>query len=153
MICPFTQAAGPELDPPSAEPPLELVDPLDPLDPPELVDPLDPPELVEPLDPPLEEAPPELPEDPLLVSAPLEVPPELPPGPLEDAPLLPPPGEPGSCVEEDPQATLARGRAIRATSDRPIRCSIDMYLARNPLLGERADHMTHQYVRRRVGRG
>ncbi len=152
MICPFTQGAVPELDPPSAEPPLDP-----PLDPPELVEPLDPPldppELVEPLDPPLEEVLPELPEDPLLVSEPLELP-ELPPSPPEDDPLLPPaPGEPGSCVEEDPQATLARGKAIRATSDRPIRCSIEMYLTRNPLLGERADHMTHQFSRRWVGRG
>ncbi len=131
MTCPFTQGAVPELEPPSAEPPLELVEaPLDPPEPPEEL--VDPPELVEPLeaplDPPLEEVPLELPDPPLLLSDPLEAP----PSPLDDAPLLPPaPAGPGSCVDDDPQATLARGKAIRATSDRPIRCGIDVYLARD----------------------
>lgn len=103
--------------------------PLEPPELPELV--VDPPELVEPLEaplePPLEEVPLELPDPPLLLSDPLEAP----PSPPDDPPLLPPaPDGPGSCVD-DPQATLARGKAIIATSDRAIRCGIDVYLVRN----------------------
>jgi hypothetical protein len=156
VTCPFTQGAGPELLPPSGdtppdEPPLEP-----PLDPPEL-----PPELVEPpeLPPelPPEEPPLEPPDDPpLLLSGPLE----LPPKPLEDPPDPPddpPPLVLGLLVEpvsgpEDPQATAARERDIRADSDSPIRWGIEVTSREYPTWGAVAHDSGRGSERAEVGR-
>jgi len=138
VICPFTQGAGPELLPPSGEPPLEPPD-EPPLDPPEL--PPEEPPLEPPLEPPelLPEEPPlEPPDEPPLLSELPELPPELPPKPPDDPPLPPlalglfdgPVSGP-----EDPQATAARGRAIMRTSDRPLRCGIEFTSREYPTWG------------------